>query len=996
MDSLRFLALVVAALVPQIPAAQQAPQINNLSGPPDLQYFGEVGGPFLVTPDGTQAVFFADGEIQGKNELYSAPLLGGGEMARLTPDFLAHESLTGLEVTTGGDRVIYAKTTFSTDFELYSVPIDGSELPVLLNPLHQSAAQLTFHVLPDGSRVIFQQDVNFGGTLLSVPIDGSSAPTELATAFRNYRLTPDGHQVVYFDSSGSGLHRIASDGSGSPVPLSPHSSTGLSLSPDGARAVHGDSTLGLYSVPVDGSEPAVELFPQSGSILSFEVSPDSMRVLLHHEVSVSGVETQRLYAIPIDGGTPTLLVESTTETFEPVGITEDSQRAVYIVELDRLFSLPLAGGVPSFLHANVQVYPITQAQLALDRVVFMGKLTNGPVSALSVPVDGSEAAVQLNGPGPVIQRITLSPAFDRVVIEGCIYKGGFLGPCQLRSAPVDGSSPSVSISGPQEGSGEISHLYSDDGSQIVYLFSESFSGRDIYRRASDGSGASQKINGPLAGVFAADVDDYVLSADGRTVAFVGSFVSGSPMNQSQFFWTRADGNTPRVDLGVESTSSYRWLGLTEGYVLWGGSDLRSTSMEGGSMAILNQGLGGLFGANVSGFALNGAEDEVIMAVNGIGVSGYYRVPIDGSAMAIRISSSNTTSSMIDPLFTMDEQRDWLFYEGTVSEINSARDLYYVPVDGSETEYILSNAPGEITTIVRIVVTPDGSRAVYEGKALGTSDYALYSVAREPGAIPVPIGTSQVLGSQTVDLALTDDAQSAVFIARLDAGTGFELFSASVAGGTPSRLNTDLPPGGHVLSFDLLPSDVVYLANQQQFDRDELYVVPVDGSGAPIKLSGHLAPDGNVTTFTTTPDGLHALFAAETAAAGQAELFIVPVDASHAPELLTSALTNLDFIFEVQITPGGLGAVFVARQDIGNIFEVQDIFRVSLTGSPAPRRLTRPLGEGQFAGDFTIAPNGGRVFYRSNQEVDEAIELFTARLPAIDLEDHPADGGTRLR
>ena len=53
-------------------------------------------------------------------------------------------------------------------------------------------------------------------------------------------------------------------------------------------------------------------------------------------------------------------------------------------------------------------------------------------------------------------------------------------------------------------------------------------------------------------------------------------------------------------------------------------------------------------------------------------------------------------------------------------------------------------------------------------------------------------------------------------------------------------------GGSVTYFTVSPgSAVVYLADQDTNDVNELYVVPLDGSRPPVKLNSPLVPGGNV-------------------------------------------------------------------------------------------------------------------------------------------------------
>ena len=80
-----------------------------------------------------------------------------------------------------------------------------------------------------------------------------------------------------------------------------------------------------------------------------------------------------------------------------------------------------------------------------------------------------------------------------------------------------------------------------------------------------------------------------------------------------------------------------------------------------------------------------------------------------------------------------------------------------------------------------------------------------------------------------------------------------------------KLNSALPPGGDVDRFQFSPdgSRVLYLAEQDTDEVDELYSVPAMG-GTPVKLNSALPSGGNVYSdgLQFSPDGSRVLYRAE--------------------------------------------------------------------------------------------------------------------------------------
>ena len=93
-----------------------------------------------------------------------------------------------------------------------------------------------------------------------------------------------------------------------------------------------------------------------------------------------------------------------------------------------------------------------------------------------------------------------------------------------------------------------------------------------------------------------------------------------------------------------------------------------------------------------------------------------------------------------------------------------------------------------------------------------------------------------------------------------------LYSVPINGvGPPVRLSKLLPTHVNVVYFRISPDSqyVVYHVNQDDFDKYELYSVPIAG-GAIKKLNGLLVENGHVQNFVISPTSDRVVYWADQA------------------------------------------------------------------------------------------------------------------------------------
>lgn len=318
-----------------------------------------------------------------------------------------------------------------------------------------------FDISADAAYVVYRADQETDQVveLFTVPIDGASLPIKL-----NHELPED------------------------------HAIDDVVLAPDSSRLVYGIEVefsyvnKFIYSVPIDGSMPPIELdFTWHSELYWLNVSPDSYWV-------TGNITGEGLYRGPIDGSAAALPI---TDLFLMVpyafcpdasmlvisgGIQSDSQR--------ELFSLPFDGvsspiKLNPVLDENEYVFGpehLPNCDTIIFKIVFD---EDGRRNLFSAPIDGSLPAVQLNSTLPVggsVGSAEISPDGN-----GVVYMGQQDDPdvTELYFVPIDGSSQPSKLNPPMVSGGDVTALrIVPNGNYAVYRADQEVDGAHEYYRAS--------------------------------------------------------------------------------------------------------------------------------------------------------------------------------------------------------------------------------------------------------------------------------------------------------------------------------------------------------------------------------------------------------------------------------------------------------------------------------------------------------------------------------
>jgi Tol biopolymer transport system component len=348
------------------------------------------------------------------------------------------------------------------------------------------------------------------------------------------------------------------------------------------------------------------------------------------------------------------------------------------------------------------------------------------------------------------------------------------------------------------------------------------------------------------------------------------------------------------------------------------------------------------------------------------VAGLLSAPVDGSLSAVRIATGP-----VGPFELTPDSSSLVWVMGS-----NASDLFLRPLDASTSATLLYPTGNPFTDRIKsLALTADGTRAVLvvQQCSVGCLPQRFAVVALSGTPPPLELITDDT-SSFAVDFALTPDSSRVVY---RSGGLHSTLLdgSAAVVPLTPTP-----PVGGSVREFRVAPGSdrVVYLADQEEAGRFELYSVPCDGSAAPTRLNGSLVTNGDVAgstapttlgAFQITPDGQRVVYRADQRTNEVFELFSVAIEGGTA-SLRSGAMVAGGDVFEFQVAPDSIGVLFRADQVVDG---VEELFAAPFAGGLL--RLNPPLPASGRVVQFQISVDTQHVVYRARQEDVARSDLY---------------------
>ena len=226
----------------------------------------------------------------------------------------------------------------------------------------------------------------------------------------------------------------------------------------------------------------------------------------------------------------------------------------------------------------------------------------------------------------------------------------------------------------------------------------------------------------------------------------------------------------------------------------------------------------------------------------------------------------------------------------------------------------------------------------------------------------------VAGRAFPGFAWSPDSTMLAYVVDQDVAGDRELYVVSALAGPAVKVSPPMIAGGDVWGFVWVPgtASLVYLADAEVDGRNELYVVPAAG-GASVKISDELSGPFHVSEWFISPDGASVAFL------DSAGLFTVPSLGGTPAQIPVAWPTAFSW------SPNGTRLCITAPSDTAGIDE---LYVVPAAGGQ-PVKVSGPMVPGgkvitySKLQDPEWSPDGTRIAYAADQEIDEVPEMFVA-------------------
>lgn len=741
----------------------QPPQKLNASlvggGDVGYSYGGVLHSNAYPSYDGRWVVYTADQETDELFELYCVPADGTRAPVKLSLPTDHEPGFASFSYDSAW--VIYVSDPSETEtYELFSVPVDGSAPARRISgPMVPGGDAFFPQVSFDSLRVVYEadQDVDEVHELYSAPIDGAAPPVKLSgplvpggdLTVNRINLLPgfqameggvmyeadqeiDGFNELYFAplAGGAAPRKLASG----PVALSYPSTAYLDFPPtDFGRVLFLRNTV-VYSVGIEPGATPIEIdSPQSdfvvGSVETFTLSRAGDRVVYRAREENDAVA--ELYSVPTDKPSARvqlfgdLLLDARVESHR---LVPDGRRVLFLAAVEprsqrrRLYSVPVDGseaarelnrplGLSDFVMSDAPGRESYSIAPDGETVVFLAFVAERPV-LFAAPVDGSELARDLSAALPSTVRLRpslrISPDGSRVAVLDQSAR--------LYTAALDSLAPArlVSLDGQR-----VQHDFQflSAGSGVVYRTSATATVRgELFVVPSDASAAPLRISHEMPNT--RDVTAFALASDGtRAVYLTDLFVD----EQFELFSVLTDGSASPVPLhaalGVSRDVLEFAIASDSRHVVYRADSLANERFElfgspiDGSAPPVRLSGNLAVGGDVLGFQLSpDAARVVYLADQEVdGVDALYSNSIPGGRRPVRLSRTLVPGGDVI-WFRISEDSSTVAF--TAQGAGGTRTLLATSIRGEEKAMELAGPFQLHRGVVEFQLSGDGSVAVY--------------------------------------------------------------------------------------------------------------------------------------------------------------------------------------------------------------------------------------------------------------------------------------------
>ncbi len=303
----------------------------------------------------------------------------------------------------------------------------------------------------------------------------------------------------------------------------------------------------------------------------------------------------------------------------------------------------------------------------------------------------------------------------------------------------------------------------------------------------------------------------------------------------------------------------------------------------------------------------------------------FSVAIDGSSSPVKLSDNVTFGRTVRSVAISPDGSTVLFVSH--SSVDNF-ELYAVPIEGPNSSAVKLNHDLVGGSVIDLAVSPDGNRVVYRASSVAF-DNELYSVPIDRAQEPTKLNPELVTnGDVESGFVITPDSQNVIFTADVETLDAVELFSVPIAGPNSSavKLTNDFQADQIARDIQVCAdsSMVVFVVEDQTAgSQRNLFSTQADGSSTETQLNSTLVSGGNVVSggFATSEDCDSVLYIADQEVDELLELFIAPIDGSEADVKVNAGFPQ---------NAAGIGAseippllAFAASPDLDTIVYVAD-------------------------------------------------------------------------
>ena len=346
----------------------------------------------------------------------------------------------------------------------------------------------------------------------------------------------------------------------------------------------------------------------------------------------------------------------------------------------------------------------------------------------------------------------------------------------------------------------------------------------------------------------------------------------------------------------------------------------------------------------------------------------FSVPAAGGERT-RLSSGTAGDNMVQGFIISPNSQYVVYWVGEPEEFGHTQRIYAVPIGGG-TPLVLVDEITEDFYVQDISITSDNLYVVYElmREALSSSCGELWRVPLSGGT---PISYHTCVNETYVQFKLSPDGSYIIYKINSNAAND-KLYKANLTGASTLLLEVII----EIREFSITP-DGTYVIYRTRGSTDDLYSIPTTG-GSPIKLNKPLVSDQDVLDFQVSPSPTadYVVYRADEEVDELFELFSVPYNGAGDPIRLFGPTTDpTTDAQDYQITPNGLAVVYIADRSEDERF---DLGAVAITGG-THFWLSKEMVDGGDVDHFNIGSDNQRVVFLADKLVNNRLELFVVSI-----------------